>query len=579
MPAGVGRRVAGFSSSFSPSFGRPFAHGPMKSGSTSFRHYARLTAAAAVGLLWTSAFPLADFAGAAWITPLLLLAVSRSSHSSETFRFGYVAALSHYLSSLYWLLHIPFLPGAILGWLALSAYLALFPALWARLSWQWFPLTPKPSSTPLESPSVPTYDSSLFADLTRATWGQRLRWALACAFLWVGLETFRSSFLGGFPWNQLGASLHRLLPLAQFAAIAGVAGLSFVIVWFSISMGLAALAIGRYPQRRSPWLADIALPLFTIVGLLLWGAHRMAQPRPTRGEVKLALVQPSIPQTLIWDPKESSNRFHKLIELSREALTAQPDVLVWPEAAVPNLLRYDRPQYEAITNLIGSQRVWMILGADDAEPHLDNPDVADFYNSSFLLSPAGRVEAAYRKQHLVIFGEFIPFAKWLPFLKKLLPIGDGFEPGTGPELFKVGSPSCAAGILICFEDTIAELTRRASLEGPDFLLNLTNNGWFGESAAHWQHAANAMFRAIENGLVLVRCTNNGLTCWFDPFGRVFGILRDAQGSVYSPGHTTVQIPLPASSTAKARTFYQAGGHWFGWISLGLAFLLGWRRKH
>lgn len=546
----------------------------MKPGFSSLAHYARLTAAVAVGLLWSSAFPLVDFAGAAWITPLLLLVISRSKQGSETFRLSYVAAFSHFLSSLYWLLYIPFLPGAILGWLALSAYLALFPALWARLSWHWFPLAPAPDPSPAE----PGRASVPFAELTRNNWWQRLRWALASALLWAGLETFRSSFLGGFPWNQLGAALHQMLPLAQFASIAGVAGLSFLIAWFSLSMGLAALAILRHPQRRSPWLAEIALPLFTIIGCVVWGAHRMAQPLPSRGEVKLALVQPSIPQTLIWDPKESSNRFHKLIDLSREALTTQPDVLVWPEAAVPNLLRYDRPQYEAITNLIGPHQVWAILGADDAEPHHDNPEVADFYNSSFLLSPAGRVEAAYRKQHLVIFGEFIPFAKWLPFLKKLLPIGDGFEPGTGPELFRVGSPSCAAGVLICFEDTIAGLTRQTALEGPDFLLNLTNNGWFGETAAQWQHAANARFRAMENGLTLVRCTNNGLTCWFDSFGRVFGILRDEHGSVYAPGYEMVRIPLPAASTKGVRTVYQAGGHWFGWGSLGLAFLLGWRQR-
>ncbi len=557
----------------------------------------RLLGAALAGWVWTLAFPRWDFVGAAWATPALLLGVAWGQRGGAAFRTGYVAGLVHALTAHSWLLQIPFLPGAILGWLALAAYLALYPAAWVWLSWHLLPVRQAPvflpqayytaamvgvsrtaamvsrSCTGVGAFAPPGPRLGMLDPLMGLRWGQRLVWTVSVAAAWAGLETIRGWFLSGFPWNPLGASLHEVLPLAQLAALTGVAGLSFLLVWTGLAFACALLAIVRAPRRRTVWLGEAGLPLVVLLGVTLWGAHEMTRPYPTRGELRAALVQPSIPQRLIWDAAESTNRFRKLIELSQLALATEPDLLVWPEAAVPNLLRYDPGNFAAITNLLAGHRAWMILGADDAEPRREEPGEADYYNSSFLLSPDGRVRGSYRKQHLVPFGEFIPFARWAPFLKRLIPIGEGFQAGEGPGHFDLAEPPASAAILICFEDVFAAVTRRSAAQGPDFLLNLTNNGWFGESAAQWQHAACAVFRAIENRLPLVRCTNNGLTCWIDAVGRKREVFQDEGRDIYGPGFQSVRLPLPDRTQPRSRTLYQAMGDWFGWGCAGALVLM------
>ena len=137
-------------------------------------------------------------------------------------------------------------------------------------------------------------------------------------------------------------------------------------------------------------------------------------------------------------------------------------------------------------------------------------------------------------------------------------------------------------VLICFEDIFPHLAREAVEEDTDFLVNLTNNGWFGESAAQWQHATSALFRAVENGLPLLRCSNNGLTCWVDAQGRRRQIFRDGGGSVYGPGFMTAEIPLLAPGEKHPPTFYHQHGDWFGWACVAVAattlVLRLWRRK-
>ena len=131
--------------------------------------------------------------------------------------------------------------------------------------------------------------------------------------------------------------------------------------------------------------------------------------------------------------------------------------------------------------------------------------------------------ARYIKRKLVIFGEYVPLADWLPFLKYLTPIQGGFTPGRRPVSFPLPGLRAKTSVLICFEDIFPHLVREHVDDDTDFLVNLTNNGWFGESAAQWQHAANAVFRAVENGLPLVRCANNGLTCWVDATMYIHGM--------------------------------------------------------
>jgi apolipoprotein N-acyltransferase len=287
----------------------------------------------------------------------------------------------------------------------------------------------------------------------------------------------------------------------------------------------------------------------------------------------VTLVQPSIPQTVIWEQDKDMERFREVLALSVHALTNRPDLLIWPEAAVPGLLRYNDEMLEGLTSLATSNHVWMIVGADDAEPKRNTTGKKefDFYNSSFLISPEGVLKSRYRKRNLVIFGEYVPLMNFLPFLHYLTPwIGGVFTPGDRAVPFVMPELRVKTTVLICFEDVFPHLAREYVSEDTDFLVNLTNNGWFGEGSAQWQHGTTALFRAIENGLPLVRCSNNGLTCWVDRHGRLREIFHDSEGTVYGKGFLTTQIPL--LDRKRTPTFYNQHGDWFGWGCVGITFL-------
>jgi apolipoprotein N-acyltransferase len=190
----------------------------------------------------------------------------------------------------------------------------------------------------------------------------------------------------------------------------------------------------------------------------------------------------------------------------------------------------------------------------------------EHYNAAILVGPGGQVEERYHKQRLVIFGEFIPFENILPFMKWLTPIGSSFTPGRGPAAFRFGTNrSVNASPMICFEDVFPHHTRSHVTPETDFLLELTNNGWFGESSAQWQHCAAAALRAVENGVPLVRCANNGLTCWLDEFGGLHDVLQSASGSVYDAGFLSTRVPLRPDGEPRPLTFYNRHGDVFGWL--------------
>jgi apolipoprotein N-acyltransferase len=506
------------------------------------------------GLLLAASFPLIGISGFAWIAPGLICATAAGKRGWETFRIGYVAGLVHYLVMLYWLLLIPYrwhgIPfGPAAGWLALSGYVALYPAVWVWM--------------------LSTFDNPMANGGLSRTWTFRTAWSLAGAAIWVGLEMVVVRLFSGFPWDLLGVSQYQLVPLIQIAAFTGVYGVSFLVVWVSLSLLSAATNLMRHPASRSLWLADLFLPLLVTAAVFAGGYRKLSQPRADSRVVKVTLIQPSIPQTLIWDSSRDEERFQALLRLSADALTNQTDLLLWPEAAVPKLLRYDKDTFEAVTGLARSNHVWMIIGADDAERRAKTsgaPD-ADFYNSSFLISPEGKLVDRYRKRSLVIFGEYVPLARWLPFMKWFTPVEGGFTPGDRAAAFELADLDLKLSVLICFEDIFPQIGRESAASDIDLLVNLTNNGWFGESAAQWQHAVSGLFRAVENDVPLVRCSNNGLTCWVDRYGRLRRIFHDGADRVYGAGIMRLELPLAQS---RVETFYHRHGDWFGWSCVAIA---------
>lgn len=505
--------------------------------------------------------PKFSIAGFAWIAPAILLLATLGATLKQAFKMGYLAGLVQQLISLYWLLFIPFPAGAIVGWIALSAYLAIYPAVWCWFAWRFFPL---PLRGNLFDP-IPTdhfTETSLFQTLT---------WSLLCACAWVTMEMIAARFCGGFTWNFLGASQFKMLPLIQISSITGVYGVSFIMVWFACAVFSAGMRLTRQNGKRT-WILELVVPIAAVFIVLFHGLSRL-KPITERPHVKAALIQPSIPQNLIFDPKETTNRFNQLIELSELALKTKPQLLIWPEAAVPTMLRHDTNTSAAVINLATNHNVWAIVGTDDAIPrNWLNPqaDKIDYYNSAFAISPRGELVGDYRKRHLVLFGEFVPLTEWLPFLKYLSPVGENsFQPGKEAVPFHLGDLNVTTSVLICFEDSFGHLVRNDVKEDTDFLVNITNDGWFGESAAQWQHAAAAIFRAVENHIPLVRCANNGLTCWIDEAGRLHEVDFEEGASIYAAGFKTAEIPLLPLNTKRALTFYTRHGDIFGWLCIGL----------
>jgi apolipoprotein N-acyltransferase len=263
-------------------------------------------------------------------------------------------------------------------------------------------------------------------------------------------------------------------------------------------------------------------------------------------------------------------RFQQLLQLSVMALTNKVDLLVWPESAVPEL---DQSTYPAITNLACEHHVWIIFNSDDAvpRPNATNEYDNDVFNAAFLAGPDGglRFDEIYHKQKLVMFGEYIPLVNWLPFVKWFTPITGGYAAGTTAVQFDLDNLNVTASPLICFEDMFPQTARKAAAGGAAFLVNVTNDGWFGQSAEQWQHEVSSIARAVENGIPLVRCCNNGITCWIDATGREREIFHDAGGAVYGPGTMIIDLPLEKH----APTFYTRHGDWFGWTCAGVTVLL------
>lgn len=510
------------------------------------------------GLLLASAFPGFSWAGFAWIAPAVILAATHKKTGADAFRVGYVAGLTFWLVSLSWLLLIPVTGFPILGWLALSAYLGLFTGVWTWL---------------------------LAGKVGEGNWSQRVYWTLVGAAVWVALEFLRANFLGGFPWIPVAASQFKDVPLIQLASFTGVYGVSFLVIWLALALYSGSRLIYLHPTKRYIWQGEIVLPLVTVVVLFGLGMARTSRETAAANYLRVTVVQPSIPQSMIWSPGTDALRFQDLLALSQKALTNQTDLLLWPESAVPSL---DEVTSQEISQFARSNHVWIILNSDDVEFH---PDATNYFNSAFLVDPSGVCKQIYHKQRLVIFGEYVPLTGWLPFLKLLTPIVGGWTPGTNavqfvirPDRFankeKIISVNGSAeppdrqevkvSPLICFEDVFTGLARDAVDGDTDFLVNLTNDGWFGHGAAQWQQAATAVFRAVENGVPLVRCANNGVSCLISATGLIQQVLADSSGDIHGLGTMTVDVPLPDARPAP--TFYHRHGEWFAGSCAVLAIL-------
>ena len=406
------------------------------------------------------------------------------------------------------------------------------------------------------------------------SWG----WLLQAA-LWVGYEYLKSQGFLAYTYGILGYSQYLFQPLVQAAGLAGVWGLSLLVV--CPSAFLAHLlgrspAAGRSAGGRGPRLW---LPVAAYAGVFLlalgWGAATRVDLREAR-PWKVALVQQNA------DPWRGGNRAYRRaldisLRLSREALQEDPDIVIWSETSfVPAIdwhtrYRQDPEAWRLVSELLefmAGQRVPYVVGNDDGQLRRSESgeERRVDYNATLLFQD-GRIAATYRKVHLVPFTEYFPFERALPGIYAWLRAADThfWEKGTEYTVFD------AAGVRfstpICFEDTFGYLNRRFVQAGAEVLVNMTNDAWSGSVAAEMQHMALSLLRAVENRRSMVRATNGGITCIISPNGEILSMIPP-----FVEANLVGEVPVHAGRT----TPYTRWGDWLGALLalLGAAGLAG-----
>jgi apolipoprotein N-acyltransferase len=487
------------------------------------------------GLLLASALPPFNVSQSGWFALVPFLFSLEDCVMRQAFRRGYVAGLVFFGATIWWSVYTtvagtPLLL-ALAGTVALVAFLALYFGL-AAVGW---------------------VKLGMALDDRKDTVSRNLLLAAVATAGWVTLEWARGVFLfGGFPWNFLGVALWQSAPLIQFVSVTGVYGVSALVCFVNIALYFTLRRLLR--QMREPrhkvsglsWEFYVAMVLVCAAFLHGWREIRHGEPQRT---LRLAMVQGNIPQTLKFDPSQKPMILERYRTLTEVVITSQPDLILWPETATPDVLRYDPESHGLVTSIVSRAQAPLFTGTIDADPGVDG---TVSYNAAMLVLPDGTLQDIYRKIHLVPFGEYVPLRKVLPFMKWLTPIPDSFEQGRRYTLFRVHGMSF--GAVICFEDTVPELYRQFVKSGAEFMVNVTNDAWFKTSPAAEMHLANAVFRAVENRRPLVRVTNSGVTCLVDEFG----IVRERLAP-FREGAANWELSVPQTRT---QTFYTRFGDVF-----------------
>jgi len=522
------------------------------------------------GVLGAASLPPFDQTWLCWLALTPLIAAVFFSGEEARRRWlrdlglGYVAGLTFFWISFFWLTTV-----TALGWFVLQFYMAIYYALWAVFcglmrppgtseivvvdKWSEMLARAKPETPPSSSPWLRS--------------GHNLFLAVCLATAWTGLEWTRGWLFSGFGWNGLGVALHATWPMIQMVEFTGVAGVTFFVAFSNSILATTARRIWQETRTRvmRPHY-DLTLTMVGLVGIFALGVNAV-QSRPATRPLHVALVQASVPRAEKFDLRYKQKIFEKFDRLSKIALTSTSaiDLLVWPESALPTPVLEDQQTFDFVSGLAASTGVDILLGVIDA------PREGGVYNAALLFQPDQPVQL-YHKVHLVPFGEYVPLRHSFPLFAKIAgdQVPEDFDVGHEFTVFQLSKNHGRVASLICFEDTIGELTRQFVLRGADFLANVTNDGWFLRSAGSRQHLANAVFRCVETRRPMVRAANTGVTCFVNEFGRVTQMLRDDQGSIFEEGTLIGDVNIPIEP---ALTFYTRHGELFAKICAAATILI------
>lgn len=439
---------------------------------------------------------------------------------------GLGAGVTFWLATIPWIVttmvrygDLPW-PLAALVFAALAGYLALYPAAFCALL----------SAVPVRGPAS---------------------FVILVASLWVALEFLRTYLLTGFPWNLLGYSQYRNVPVMQVAAVTGVYGVSFVVVAVNAALWRVIAATSKEWKRSLAGAAIAAGALALAVASAWLPPHAVVRPT-----LDVAVVQGNIDQGVKWDraARDATLAVHR--GLTIDAARRGAKLVVWPETSLPFVFDENRP-HAGVQDLARETGVHLVVGA--LGHATEQPR-----NSAFLLAPDGQVVGRYDKRHLVPYGEYVPLRRLLPFVEVM---GGGAigELGPGDDATVFSTPLGRLAMVICYEAIFPAEVREFFTAGADVLVNITNDAWFGRSAAPAQHLAMAAFRAVENRAPLVRAANTGISAIVGQDGRI----------VEASGLFTREVVRGTISPRFGVTFYTRYGDVFAWAAVAGTLALMW----
>lgn len=488
--------------------------------------------ATTTGLLMTASFPRIGWEFSAWIAFVPLLCGIKSSPLAGL-KLGFVAGVVHYVTLLSWIAGVMCHYGqlsyvlCVVVLMLLVFYLSLYPAFFA-----W-------AVSQLRTGTFPCY--------------------MTAPFLWVGLEYIRSFLLSGFPWENLGYSQYDRLHLIQISDMFGVYGLSALIMFVNCVLFEVLETILRH--RAFAWKPALGAVL-AIAGSLMYGAWRMEEIDRAAGAAPkraIALVQGNIDQSVKWLPSFQHETLQRYGTLSAAAVQAEPDLIIWPETALPFYFLHNEDLTSETLKIVRASRSYFLLGSPSFRK---TGQKARYYNSAYLVNPGGQVMGKYDKVHLVPYGEYVPLKRYLPFLGKMVEAVGDFDSGHEGQALSWGDEKI--GVLICFEAIFPELARSTVQNGAQLLINITNDAWFGKSSAPYQHLSMVVFRAVENHMAVARAANTGISAFVDPVGRLLD-----ETALFEKAIRTRSLPM-----MNRETFYAIYGDIFA-IACVLMSLMFW----
>jgi apolipoprotein N-acyltransferase len=489
------------------------------------------------GILLVLCFPTINLFFLAWVALVPFLLSLYNKDAKQAFLSGLFLGIPYFFGTQYWIYHsinhyggVPFIVSIAIV-LLLCFYLSLYTGLFALL----FSMNIRFSRFP----------APFFAPL-----------------LWIALEFLRSYLFTGFPWSSIGYTQYKFLRIIQISDITGIYGISFLVV--AVNDAITELFFIRRRIREMPLfplsrtVIVLSILILFIITSFIYGQWRLSEKRPGV-PLRASIIQGNIEQDKKWEPTYQAKVIEIYKQLSLKASFSSPCIIIWPETAVPFFYGTDKKYTEQLIDFQNQLNANLLFGSVLIKEKGEERSL--FSNSAILLDTSGKVSYIYDKIHLVPFGEYIPLHKILFFVNKLVVgIGDYVQ---GDRYLKAQTTCGDFATLICYEIIFPGLVRKFYIKGGDFIVNITNDAWFGRTTGPYQHFSMAVFRAVENRKPLIRAANTGISGFIDSNGRIL-----SKTNLFQQAVLTMDF-----KTDTTRSFYTKYGDLFSYLCIVFTILL------